>query len=223
MNSTVDSIKKIFGIPALVVLTLWVIHIFKLLPAYKYGLQPRVWDAITGIFTSPLIHSGYEHLSSNSVPLFVLMSMILFFYRRVAIPSIIIIYLFTGIAVWLFARPANHIGASGVVYGLVSFMFWSGLFRRNMRSIVLALVILIMYSGYFHGILPNQEGISWESHLFGAIVGIFAAYLLKGVKEEGEEEEEHVWEDEEPRYFFPRDLFEKTLEEREMDKLLGDD
>jgi hypothetical protein len=144
----------------------------------------------------------------------------IFFYRKVALPSYIVIQLFTGFAVWIFARPSYHIGASGVVYGLVSFVFWSGVFRRNIKSIVLALIIVVMYSGYFYGILPNKEGVSWESHLFGGIVGIFTAFLFKNIQEEDEKEVVYSWEleeEEEGGYFLPRDIFEKTKEERRIE------
>lgn len=207
--------------PALIVAVIWVIFVFDLLPSYRYGLQPRNWGHITGIFTSPFMHSGIQHIMSNSVPVFVLTSIILFFYRRVAIPSFILIYVLTGFSVWLFARPANHIGASGVVYGLVSFVFWCGVFRRDLKSIVLALVITVMYSGYFHGILPNQPGISWESHLFGGIIGIFTAFLLKDIREPGDEPPPPLEDDEPTKFFLPRDTFEKTKQQREWERVHG--
>jgi len=146
--------------------------------------------------------------------------MCLFFYRKVAFSSIFLIYLLTGIGVWAFGRAhVFHIGASGVVYGLVSFVFWTGIFRRNLKSVVLALMVTILYSGYFLGILPNQEGISWESHLIGGIVGILVAFLFKN-SIEIDEHKEDPWlnEDEKPDYFLPRDIFEKTKEERKREE-----
>jgi len=95
----------------------------------------------------------------------------------VGMTSFFMIYIITGFSVWLFGRSVYHIGASGVVYGLISFIFWSGVFRRNLKSIVLALIVIILYSGYLGGIVPNKEGISWESHLLGGIVGIVVASL----------------------------------------------
>jgi len=131
------------------------------------------------------------------------------------------IYLLTGLAVWGFARPVFHIGASGVVYGFVSFIFWTGIFRRNIKSIVLALIVTFLYSGYIMGILPNQEGISWESHLLGGIVGIFTSYWYKDEIEVDEEEAVPSWEQdrqagivEEEQFFLKRDAFEKTKQER---------
>ncbi len=187
---------------------------FSLSKLSRHGIYPREWDGILGIITGPFVHSDYEHLLSNTVPIFMLSAVVVYFYRRVAVPTLFLIQLLTGFAVWLFARPSYHIGASGVVYGLVSFVFWSGIFRRNMKSIVLALSALVLYSGYFHGILPTKDGVSWESHLFGAIVGIFTAFLFKGLKED-DEMVENPWEEDETReYFLPRDTFDMTKKER---------
>jgi membrane associated rhomboid family serine protease len=143
------------------------------------------------------------------------MAIIFIFYKRVAVKSFILIYLLTGLAVWLFARSVFHIGASGVVYGLVSFVFWTGVFRRNLKSIVLSLIILVMYSGYFLGIVPGQEGISWESHLYGGVVGILIAYLFKDRVEADEIPETYIDEPEADDYFLRRDIFEKTINERQ--------
>ena len=127
------------------------------------------------------------------------------------------IYLVTGTAVWLMARQTYHIGLSGVVFGMVTFVMANGFFRRNVRSIVLALIVFLLYSGMLAGVFPLKEGVSWESHLMGAITGVFTAYFYK---EEIEEEEVDPYaKEEEPDeasrpYFLPRDTFEKTKEER---------
>ena len=207
-------------------LLIWAVKIYERIfnsDLSDWGIFPREWDGIIGIITAPYIHSGYDHLASNSVPLVVLTSMMMFFYSRVAIPSYVVIQLLTGLAVWLFARPSYHIGASGVVYGLVAFVFWSGIFRRNLRSIVLALIVVILYSGYFYGIVPNKEGVSWESHLFGGMVGIFTAFLFKDITEKADKKID-PWADEEEssRYFLARDTFEKTKWEREQERMLSE-
>jgi hypothetical protein len=138
------------------------------------------------------------------------------------VPAFWIIYLFTGLSVWLFARPVSHIGASGVVYGLVAFIFWNGIFRRSIRSIILAVVVTMLYSGMFMGILPQQEGISWESHLFGALVGVVTAYWFRGVLEDEEAEVAAVdpFADErgvEKVPFLPPDAFDKTKAQRQAE------
>lgn len=204
------------------IVLIWGIHFLQVLTNFNlgpYGVYPREVFGLRGIVFSPLIHDDLRHLISNSAPLFVLSAMILYFYRRVAFRSMLMIYLLTGVAVWLFARPVYHIGASGVVYGLVSFVFWSGVFRRSLKSIILTLIVTFLYSGYSLGVLPNQEGISWESHLLGGLVGIFTAYWYKEEIEADEEKQVPSWENEsqEKTYFLDRDVFEKTKKEREQE------
>ena len=201
---------------------LWVVHLVQVLTIdFGFlGLFPRALFGLRGIILAPLIHADWQHLISNSAPLLVLGSIIVVFYRRVAWRSMLMIYLLTGLAVWLFGRTVFHIGASGVVYGLLSFVFWSGIFRRNVKSIVLALIVLFLYSGLFLGILPNQEGISWESHLLGAIMGIFTAYWYKEEIEQGENDRYiPSWElepEQETPYFLDRDVFDLTKLERQQ-------
>ncbi|MEO1257504.1 MAG: rhomboid family intramembrane serine protease [Bacteroidota bacterium] len=211
------------SIPLQFILLIWAIHFFQIITGLdfgRYGIFPRELFGLRGILFSPLIHSDLRHLLSNSAPMFLLSVMIVYFYPRVANRSMIMIYLLTGLSVWLLGRRVFHIGASGVVYGLVSFVFWMGIFRRSLKSIILALIVTILYSGYFLGILPNQEGISWESHLLGGIVGIFVAYWFKEQIEADEEPPPPSWanEDNGQDYFLDRDIFEKTKAEREQER-----
>jgi Rhomboid family len=117
--------------------------------------------------------------------------------------------------VWLFAKENTvHIGASGVVYGLIAFVFSSGIFRGNTRSIILSFIVLIAYSGYFEGLTPN-EGISWQSHLYGALSGIIFAFITKNIEEEGEKEAPELEGYRTPKkLFFATDTFELTKSER---------
>jgi len=183
----------------------------------RLGVYPRHLEGLPAILTGPLIHGGWEHWFYNSVSLLMLGGVLFGFYPRIALRSFIWIYLLSGLGVWIFAQPFTyHIGASGIVYGMVSLVFWNGIFRRNMKSIVLALIVLVVYAGFFPGIVPGKEGISWESHLLGAFAGIFLAWWYRKDIEEDElppppEEEE---EEEEKQYYLPRDTFELTLEER---------
>src|SRR6056297_488768 len=153
-----DLYKNNVQVPLLLVGVLWGIHIVQFFTALDFGFLgvfPRRLEGLRGVVVAPLIHSDWEHLMSNSAPLLFLLVMTRMFYRKVANQSFIMIYILTGLAVWLFARGrVYHIGASGVVYGLVSFVFWSGIFRRNLKSIVLALIVTFLYSGLFLGVLP---------------------------------------------------------------------
>lgn len=203
---------------------IWIIHIVQLFLPGDFaflGLYPRTTMGLRGILFAPLIHGDFGHLISNSTPFFVLTTIILFFYRKVAFKSIFMIYFLTGLSVWAFGRSVFHIGLSGVVYGLVSFVFFSGIFRRNLKAIILALVVLVLYSGMFLGVLPNQPGISWESHLLGGIVGIFVAYWFKEGIERDEVRQPYSWElepEKESALFFERDTFERTKAERQQNK-----
>lgn len=222
-NFRQSPIYQSIKIPTVILLVLWIIQGLQMITTLSLGwlgVYPRHEVGIKGIFTSPFIHSqDIMHLINNSVPLFVGMAMILFFFRRIAGKAIFLIYLLTGIGVWLFGRPVLHIGASGVIYGLISFIFWNGIFRRNMKSIVLALIILMLYSGMFLGILPNQPGISWESHLIGAIVGIIVSYIFRKQIEVDEavvnpDDDELYIQETDGKFFLDRDTFDKTKDER---------
>ena len=182
----------------------------------QLGVFPRHLEGLPAILTAPLIHGSWEHWFYNSVSLLLLGAVLFGFYPRIALRSFIWIYLLSGIGVWIFAQPFTyHIGASGIVYGMVSLVFWNGIFRRNVKSIVLALIVLVMYGGFFPGIVPGKPGISWESHLLGAFAGIFLAWWYRNEIEEDEVPPPPVDEEEEVKeYYLPRDTFEMTMEER---------
>lgn len=169
-------------VPLTFPLLLWIIHfISKLINVYPYklGVYPRRFSGIIGIITSPLIHSNYSHLISNTIPLAVMGLGIFYFYPKAAYKVFAFVYFCTGVLVWLFAREVYHIGASGIVYAFVSYLFFSGIFRRDNKSITLSLIVVFLYGGLVWGVLPGLEGISWESHLFGAFAGLVAAFVFR--------------------------------------------
>jgi len=191
--------------PLLFPAVLWVVHLLALLFAKdlsRLGLLPRNLLGLLGIFTSPLIHADFSHLISNTIPLIILGWIIFSFYPKVSYILFLFIYFVTGLLVWIFARQVFHIGASGIVYGLVSFLFFSGIFRKDNTSIALALVITFLYGGLVWGMIPGWKGISWESHLFGAITGLIAAYLFRKIDPPSKK---YDWEDE-PDDFDVKDL-----------------
>ncbi len=198
-----------FKRPLQFLLLLWVLQLLHstLMPELgRLGIFPREIWGLRGVIMAPLIHGDWQHLISNSVPFLVLSFFFISFYPRVATRAFLMIYLLTGLGVWIFAGRAFHIGLSGVVYGMVAFIFWSGVFRRNAKSIALALSMLVLYSGYFYGLVP-KERISWESHLIGSIVGIFAAFWYREpLPAETEQEEEN---EEEKKTFLPGDIFDQ--------------
>ncbi len=179
-----------------------------------YGIYPRQVEGLRGIVLAPFLHSGWQHLFSNIVPMFLLSTLLEYFYKRVAKSVLFLVWLITGTLVWLFGRENTfHIGASGVVYGLIAFVFSSGMFRGNPRSIILSLLVLVMYSGYFEGLAP-REGISWESHLYGAFSGLLLAFVFKNIKETAEEDLEHNESASVKSPFFAEDTFLITKVER---------
>ena len=191
--------------PLLFPVVLWIVHLLSLLfneDLSKLGLLPRNLVGLLGILTSPLIHADFSHLISNTIPLIILGWIIFYFHPKVSYILFIFIYLVTGLLVWIFARQVYHIGASGIVYGFVSFLFFSGIFRRDNTSIALALVITFLYGGLVWGMIPGWKGISWESHLFGAITGFVAAYLFRKIDPP---KKKYDWEDE-PEDFDVKDL-----------------
>ncbi len=158
----------------------------------QLGILPRKVFGLVGVFTAPIIHSSLEHLYSNAIPLFVLGTSIFYFYPTSSKRVVVIIYLLTNILVWIFARESYHIGASGIVYGLFSFLFFSGVFKKDKRAITLSVLTIFIYGGMAYGIFPTKEGISWESHLFGFITGIFTAYIFR----KNDIYKRYDWEDE---------------------------
>ena len=183
-------------IPLTFPVVLWVIHLISFVfktSLRQFGVLPRNFSGIYGIITSPLIHGSFSHLISNTAPLVILGLSIFYFYPKSAYRSFIIVYAGTGLLVWLFGREVYHIGASGIVYGYVSFLFFNGLFRKDNKSIALSLLVVFLYGGLVWGVLPGMPGISWESHFFGAVMGLIAAFIFRKT----DPQKKYDWEDEE--------------------------
>ncbi len=165
------------------VLILWFIkfleYIFKLGTSVPLAVQPRSIDGLIGILTAPLIHSNIEHLISNSVPIIVLLSGIVFFYYRLSKIVFLWIYFMSNVGVWLIGSSGYHLGASGLVYGFAAFLFFSGIFRKERRSMAVALLVALLYGSMIWGVLPLQQGVSWESHLMGALNGTLLAFYYR--------------------------------------------
>lgn len=161
---------------------MWLINIVQFILFADFGnlgIHPRDTTSLFGILTSPLIHGNWEHLLSNSLPMLILGILLFVIYDRIAIWVWLLNYILTGTLVWLLARDSYHIGASGLIYGLASFLFFIGFFRMDIKSIAISSGVAIFYGGMVWGILPIQPGVSWESHLFGGIIGVALAYLFR--------------------------------------------
>ncbi|MEI6277307.1 MAG: rhomboid family intramembrane serine protease [Prolixibacteraceae bacterium] len=169
-------------ISVFLIIVLWLIKLVEFeyeLDLSGWGLIPRDLGGLRGILFSPLIHSNFDHLSANTVPLFVLTFSLFFFYRKSSYSIFLLIYLFSGIFVWLGGREAIHIGASGMIYGLAGFLFLSGVLSRNASLLTISLMVALLYGGLFWGVFPIKPEISWESHLWGAISGFSLAWLYR--------------------------------------------
>ncbi len=168
--------------PVFFVVILWIIESLSVYFNFRLvwlGVIPRTISGIPGIFFSPFIHGNYEHLLSNTLPLLVVGSGLIYFYGEIAKSVLLMIWIFTGFWVWLAARMEAHIGASGLIYGLVCFLFLSGILRKDTRLLAVSLLVTFLYGSMVWGILPVDQSISWESHLFGSIAGFFCAIYYR--------------------------------------------
>jgi len=166
-------------------LLLWAIFFFEIFSGMDLsylGIYPRTAMGLIGILFAPLLHGGFIHLLSNSIPLLILGTTIYFFYPRAATRVFFLSYFGTGILVWIIARPAYHLGASGIVYGLAFFLFFIGFFRKDFASLIISIITIFLYGGIVFGMLPGQPLVSWETHFMGAIVGFSCAFYFRRSK-----------------------------------------
>jgi len=178
--------KSIFFIPILYVFSIWFIYWIEIYFSFnfnKYGVLPRDLVGLRGVFFTHFIHSDAHHLFNNSVPLFVLLLSLFYFYRDIAYKVLIFGGILSGFLTWIIARESYHIGASGVVYLLFSFVFFSGIIRKHYRLVALSLIIIFLYGSMIWYVLPIKDGMSWEGHLSGFLVGLIFAvfYRNKGI------------------------------------------
>jgi membrane associated rhomboid family serine protease len=144
-----------------------------------FGIQPRDTFGLVGILLAPLLHGNFYHLLSNTIPLIILGTALFLLYPSVAYTVFSACYFFTNALVWLVARSNTvHIGASGLVYGIAFFLMTIGLFKKDFKSLAVSIIVAFFYSGIALGVLPIVPGVSWESHLMGALVGIGSASAL---------------------------------------------
>jgi membrane associated rhomboid family serine protease len=164
----------------------------------RFGIRPRQLAGLPGILFAPLLHGGFSHLFANSLPLLVLGTVMLHLYPNSALKVIPAVYLGPGLAVWLFARASVHIGASGLVYGLVSYIFVAGLIRRDKRAIAASLLVCFLYGTLAWGVLPIKPEVSWETHLAAALIGLALAIALRRL--DIPPRKRYAWEDEKDEY-----------------------
>ncbi len=174
---------SVIAFPFLSVLLLWVIFWLDVrfhLNLHYFGILPRTLEGTPGILFSPFIHGNIEHLYNNSVPLLVLIAALRFFYRDLTFQVLGFGLVLTGLITWIIGRESYHIGASGLVYLLVSFIFFKGIRTKYYRLVALSLVVVMVYGSLVWYIFPNvEEGISWEGHLAGLVTGFAFAVSFK--------------------------------------------
>jgi membrane associated rhomboid family serine protease len=167
--------KNSFTIALMIVATMWAIFILSNVIGIDfshYGIIPRRLDGIKGVLFAPFLHGSLSHIVSNTLPMLVLTTVLFWMYRKIAVRVLLLSTIMGGLLVWLFGRTAFHIGASGVIFALVGFLIASGIFRKKIKALLIAIAVFFLYGGVVWGVLPTQPGVSWESHLFGFISGI---------------------------------------------------
>jgi membrane associated rhomboid family serine protease len=181
------------------VLLLWLIEVLDRglhLSLEQLGVYPRTAAGLAGVLFGPLIHGSWNHLLSNSFALLILGTALRYGYPRAAGPALLMVYLLSGLGVWCLGRDSYHFGASGLTHGMMFFIFTTGILRRDRLSIALSMIAFFLYGGMIWSIFPQETGVSFESHFFGAASGVLAAFLFRRL-DPLPPEKHYDWEDEE--------------------------
>lgn len=143
----------------------------------RFGLRPGSLAGLVGVFTAPLLHASFQHILSNTLPMFISMTATLYLYPNSALRVIPAVWLGSGLLAWFIGRPSLHLGASGLIYGLLAYVFVGGVLRRDLRSISVSLMVAFLYGSMIWGVLPTRPNMSWEMHLTGAVMGVLMAFV----------------------------------------------
>ncbi len=186
---------SVWGIPLAITLLIWLVKITEIMMETQfgsYGIHPGVFSGLRGVLFAPLIHgSVLEHLLPNTFPVLILLLGLFYFYKKAAVVILLWSWLITGLWTWAIGSPGYHIGASGLIYALASFIFFSGLIRKNNSLLALSLLVVFLYGGLVWGIFPYKPNISWESHISGAISGLILALYYRHI---GPQRKRFEWE-----------------------------
>lgn len=183
--------------PFCFVLLLWLVELLEAFFEFDFtslGIYPREIFGLKGVLFSPLIHSDFNHLINNSIPLLILGSCLFYFYRPLAFRLVLISWFAAGLYTWISARSSYHIGASGLVYSLFGFILLSGFLRKNNSLIGISFLVAFLYGSMVWGILPWDHKISWEGHFWGLFIGMVLAVFYR---KKGPPEKKYSWEFEE--------------------------
>lgn len=196
-------------VPLLSVLAIWTVYWYEIrfqVNLNQYGIYPRSLKGLRGIIFSPFLHGSVGHLYNNTIPIAMLTAALVYFYRNIAFKVLLLGILLSGFITWLIARPSYHIGASGLIYVLATFIFFKGIFSKYYRLVALSLIVVFIYGSLLWYIFPLKEGISWEGHLGGFITGLVLAISLptslpQAKKYEWEKEDYNEEDDEFLKHF----------------------
>jgi len=174
---------KVLLLPFFLVLSLWIVFWAEKrfnLNLGQYGIFPRTFEGLRGILFSPFLHGSLSHLYNNSIPLLMLTTAIAYFYSELTYKILLYGVLLSGFLTWIIGRDNYHIGASGQIYVLVSFIFFKGIMTKYYRLVALSLLVIMVYGSLVWYVFPDIEvGISWEGHLAGLITGFVFAVRFK--------------------------------------------
>ena len=187
MNSLVDgrnahTMRRDLRAVIAFIAVIWVVFALdQVLPLELLGLIPRTFGGLTGVVAMPFLHGNFQHLMGNTIPLAITL-LLLAGSRANSGAIVVLITVIGGLGLWIFGRSAIHIGASGLVFGLIAFHVFAGIFEKRFQSIAIAFVVGALYATTFiKGVIPMQEGVSWDGHLFGGIAGVLVSFVMAKV------------------------------------------
>jgi membrane associated rhomboid family serine protease len=218
--------NTVIAVPIVLVLIIWTVFLVEIrfgINFNKFGILPRTFVGLRGVLFSPFIHGSAEHLYNNTIPLAVLTTSLLYFYREIAFKVLFYGVILSGLITWAMGRESYHIGASGLIYVLASFIFFKGIFTKHYRLVALSLIVVFIYGSMLWYIFPIKDGISWEGHLGGFVTGILFALIYnvslpKQKKYEWERDDYNEEDDEFLKHFDENGNFIEKEPEQEIEE-----